>query len=52
MQGIDINQVITLVQELKYLIRKIEGTEDENGILNALDKSGKQVHNAHCILRK
>ncbi len=38
MQGIDINQVITLVQELKYLIRKIEGTEDENGILNALDK--------------
>ncbi len=38
MQGIDINQVITLVQELKSLIRKIEGTEDENGILNALDK--------------
>lgn len=38
MQGIDVNQVITLVQELKYLIRKIEGTEDESGVINALDK--------------
>lgn len=38
MQGIDINQVITLVQELKYLIRKIEGTEDESGILSSLDR--------------
>lgn len=37
MQGIDVNQVITLVQELKHLIRKIEGTEDENGLVDALD---------------
>ena len=38
MQGIDVNQVITLVQELKHLIRKIEGTEDESGILSSLDR--------------